>query len=49
MINDDDDSMWVQSGIQRLIKNLPSSFFGKATNVDEKMWAYVRIKENITA
>ena len=49
MINDDDGSMWVPSSIQRLIKHLPSSSFGKATNVDEEMWAYVRIKENTTA
>merc|ERR1712161_180032 len=49
MINDDDGSMWVPSGIQRLIKYLPSLSFGKATNVDEEMWAYVRIKENTTA
>ena len=29
MINDDDGSMWVPSSIQRLIKHLPSSSFGK--------------------
>ena len=49
MINDDDGSMWVPSGIQRLIKHLPSSSFGKATNVNEEIWTYVRIEENTTA
>ena len=49
MIDDDDGSMWVPSSIQRLIKHLPSSSFGKATNVDEEMWAYVRITENTIA
>ena len=49
MVNDDDCLTWVLSSIQRLINYLPSSYFGKATNVDQEMWTYARIEEDTTA
>ena len=44
MINDDDSSMWVQSDIQRLIKNLPSLSFGKANVLSRKYGRMLKLK-----
>ena len=44
MINDDDSSTWVPSGIQRLIKNLPSLSFGKTNVLSRKGGCILKLK-----